>query len=435
MLRIITQSVEINTELRRIRGRGERVEIRGLEATVRDILEAVRQGGEGAIREGTAQEGGSRTAPPPLRVSGSELDTAYQQISKDLLDAIQLASRKLEAFHRQRVPKSWVQFGEEGVVVARRYVPVKRAGIYVPGGTAAALRALLGQAILAKVANVPQTILATPAGADGKIHPALLVAAQEAGVSKIYRLQGPWAIAALAYGTETLPPVEVITGSGDIYTTLAKKMVCGEVATDLSTAPSDWIAIADREADPSQVAADLIAQAEQDPTAAAVLLTPDLSLAQQVQHQVDQRLQRHFQGILMEKAIAHYGSIAVVKSLEEAAELADQFGPQYLCLHVAEPWELVEHIRQAGTIFLGSATPKAVGDYLGGSLLVPPLEGNRYASTVTVETFLKPSSLIQYSPGALKDLAAALEVLAQAEGLPATVEAIRLRLQGKKGQA
>lgn len=433
MLRIITQQAEAQTELRRIGDRTSADEIEPIEATVREILTTVKTQGDRALLDYTHKFDRQTFALERLRVSGSELDAAYQQISNDLLHAIQIAKQKIEAFHRQRVPQSWVQFGEDEVVLGKRYTPVDRAGLYVPGGRACYPSTVLMNAIPAKVANVPRIVMVTPPGADTKIDPAVLVAAQEAGVDEIYRIGGAQAIAALAYGTETIPNVDVITGPGNIYVTLAKKMVYGKVGIDSLAGPSEVLVIADRSANPIYVAADLLAQAEHDPMAAAILLTTDASLAQKVQKEVENQLENHPRRLLTEKALAHYGLIVIVDSLEIAVELSNLFAPEHLELEVAEPWDLVEKVRHAGAIFLGHATPEAVGDYLAGPNHTLPTSGAaRYASALGVETFMKHSSLIQYSPVALKKMSGAIQILAEAEGLPSHADSVRLRTDGNK---
>ncbi len=433
MLRIITQQAEAQTELRRIGDRTHDEEIRVKEATVRAILETVKHQGDRALLDYTEKFDKQTLSLQQLRVSGSELDAAYQQISKDLLNAIQLACRNIEAFHRQRLPKSWVQFGDDEIVLGKRYTPVDRAGLYVPGGRASYPSTVLMNAIPAKVANVPRIVMVTPPGADQKINPAVLVAAQEAGVEEVYRVGGAQAIAALAYGTETIPKVDLISGPGNIYVTLAKKLVYGTVGIDSLAGPSEVLIIADGEASPVHVAADLLAQAEHDPMAAAILLTTDAELAKKVQQEVHKQLQNHSRRILTEKAIAHYGLIVVVESLAEAAELSNLFAPEHLELEVADPWAMLEQIRHAGAIFLGNSTPEAVGDYLAGPNHTLPTSGAaRYASALGVETFMKHSSLIQYSPLALKKMSSTIQILAQAEGLQSHADSVRLRTQAKK---
>ncbi|MBE9191990.1 histidinol dehydrogenase [Gloeocapsopsis crepidinum LEGE 06123] len=432
MLRIITQQAEVRAELQRICDRTHDDQVVHKEATVREVLQAVKRQGDRALLHYTAEFDHQNLKQEELRVSGSELDAAYQQVSKELLDAIRLACRQIEAFHRQRVPKSWVHFGEDEIVLGKRYTPVDKAGLYVPGGRAAYPSTVLMNAVPAKVAGVPRRVMVTPPGGEKSIHPAVLVAAQEAGIEEIYRVGGAQAIAALAYGTETIPKVNVITGPGNIYVTLAKKLVYGTVGIDSLAGPSEVLVIADETANATYVAADLLAQAEHDPMAAAILLTTDAELAKKVQAEVEQQLENHPRRTLTEKAIAHYGLIVIVDSLEQAAELSNEFAPEHLELEVAEPWELVEKIRHAGAIFLGSSTPEAVGDYLAGPNHTLPTSGAaRYASALGVETFLKHSSLIQYSPIALQKVAGAIEVLAKAEGLPSHAASVRLRTQPK----
>lgn len=428
MLRIITQQSDVKSELQRICERTQDEQVLHKEATVREVLQAVKRQGDKAVIHYTAEFDQQIWKPEELRVTGSELDAAYQQVSNDLLQSIRLACEKIEAFHRQRVPKSWVHFADDEVVLGKRYTPVDRAGLYIPGGRACYPSTVLMNAIPAKVAGVPRIVMVTPAR-DGKINPAVLVAAQEAGINEIYRVGGAQAIAALAYGTETIPKVNVITGPGNIYVTLAKKLVYGMVGIDSLAGPSEVLVIADESANPIYIATDLLAQAEHDPMAAAILITTDVSLAKQVQIAVDKQLIDHPRRIDTEKAIAHYGLIVVVESLEAAAELSNQFAPEHLELEVKDPWSLINHIRHAGAIFLGSSTPEAVGDYLAGPNHTLPTSGAaRYASALGVETFLKHSSIIQYSHTALKKVAHAIDVLATTEGLPSHADSVKRRV-------
>ncbi|NCJ05477.1 histidinol dehydrogenase [Synechococcales cyanobacterium C] len=430
MLRIVTQQTEAHSELQRICNRIHDDQVVHKEATVREVLQAVKRKGDRALLHYTAEFDHQTLMPEELRVSGSELDAAYQQVSKELLDAIRLAHQQIEAFHQLRRPKSWVQFGDDEVVLGKRYTPVDAAGLYVPGGRAAYVSTVLMNAVPAKVACVPRIVMVTPPGPDKRINPAVLVAAQEAGVEEIYRVGGAQAIAALAYGTETLPKVDMITGPGNIYVTLAKKLVYGTVGIDSLAGPSEVLIIADYQANPAYVAADLLAQAEHDPLAAAILITTDNALANRVVLAVNEQLAEHPRRTLTEKALAHYGLIIVVESLADAAALSNEFAPEHLELEVADPWALLEQIRHAGAIFMGAHTPEAVGDYLAGPNHTLPTSGAaRYASALGVETFMKHSSLIQYSPRALAKVASAVECLADAEGLPSHRDSVRLRMQ------
>jgi histidinol dehydrogenase len=431
MLRIITQRTDARTELRRICDRTHDEQVVHKEATVREVLQAVKRQGDRAVLHYTTEFDRLTLKPEELRVSGSELDAAYQQVSKELLNAIRYACRQIEAFHRQRVPKSWVQFAEDEVVLGKRYTPVDRAGLYVPGGQASYPSTVLMNAVPAKVANVPRIVMVTPPGAGKTIHPAVLVAAQEAGVEEIYRVGGAQAIAALAYGTETIPKVDVITGPGNIYVTLAKKLVYGTVGIDSLAGPSEVLIIADKLANPVHVAADMLAQAEHDQMAAAILLTDDSVLARKVVDEVGRQLLDHPRRLLTEKAIAHYGLVVVVESLDDAADLSNEFAPEHLELEIADPWGLLDKIRHAGAIFLGCSTPEAVGDYLAGPNHTLPTSGSaRYASALSVETFLKHSSLVQYSQTALQKVAGAIDALTTAEGLHSHGESVRLRVRG-----
>ncbi len=431
MLRIITQLTEAHNEIERISKRNQGDNISHLEATVAEIVATVRKEGDRALCDYTQKFDRQPLTIETLKVNGSELDAAYQQISQDLLHAIQTAAHKIEAFHRQRVPQSWVQFAEDDVVLGKRYTPVDCAGIYIPGGRASYPSTVLMNAIPAKVAKVERIVMVTPPTTDLRINAAVLVAAQEVGVNEIYRVGGAQAIGALAYGTETIPKVDVITGPGNIYVTLAKKLVYGTVGIDSLAGPSEVLVIADRSATPAHVAADLLAQAEHDPMAAAILITTDGILAEKVQREVLKQLENHPRRELTEKALAHYGAIVIVDSLEVAAELSNLFAPEHLELEIEDPWALLAQIKHAGAIFLGNSTPEAVGDYLAGPNHTLPTSGAaRYASALGVETFMKHSSLIQYSPLALKKMSSTIQILAQAEGLPSHSDSVRLRTQG-----
>lgn len=431
MLRIINEWTEAQSELRRICDRTQDDQVFHKEATVREILQSVKRLGDRALLDYTAEFDGQRfESAQALRVTAAELDAAYQRVDHDLLEAIRLAKQNIEAFHRLKIPKSWVHFADQEVVLGKRYTPVDRAGIYIPGGRAVYPSTVLMNAIPALVAGVDRIVMVTPPNLEGGINPAVLVAAQEAGIKEIYRVGGAQAIGALAYGTETIPKVDVISGPGNIYVMLAKKLVYGTVGIDSLAGPSEVLVIADHSANPDHVAADLLAQAEHDPMAAAILITTDETLAQKVAQQVESQLVDHPRRVLTEKAIANFGLIIVVDTLEQAAELSNEFATEHLELEIEDPWALLPSIRHAGAIFLGHATPEAVGDYLAGPNHTLPTSGSaRYASPLGVETFLKHSSLIQYSQPALESVAKAIDTLATAEGLPSHGASVTLRTQ------
>ncbi len=430
MLRIIHQLSDARAELTRICDRTHDDQVTEKEATVREIITAIRRQGDQALLHYTEKFDHQTLTSSTLKVNGGQLDAAYQKISQDLLKAIQKACQNIERFHRQRLPESWVTFEDNGVVLGKRYSPVDRAGIYIPGGRASYPSTVMMNAIPARVAGVPRIVMVTPIGADGQISPAVLVAAQESGIQEIYQVGGAQAIAALAYGTATIPKVDVITGPGNIYVTLAKKQVYGTVGIDSLAGPSEVLIIADHSANPTHVAADLLAQAEHDPLAAAILITTDANLAQAVADEVARQLSQHSRQTLTEKAIAHYGLAVVVKDLATAAELSDLFAPEHLELEIEEPWDLLPSIHKAGAIFLGHDTPEAVGDYLAGPNHTLPTSGAaRYASPLSTETFMKHSSLVQYTKAALISVARDIDVLTQAEGLPSHGDSVRLRVE------
>lgn len=451
MLRIITQQTDVRGELQRIcvragrnfqgehrvvnpKGYSQDEQLLHQEATVREILLAVKRQGDKAVIDYTADLGGPVLTKEELRVSGSELDAAYQQVPKSLLQAIRLAARQIEAFHRQRVPKSWVNFGDDEIVLGKRYTPVDSAGLYIHGGRRAYPSAVLMNAIPAKMAGVPRIVMVTPTlGETKSINPAILVAAQEVGIKEIYRIGGAQAIAALTYGTEAIARVDLIAGIGDVYVSLAKKQVFGVVGTDNLAETSELVIIADDTANPIHVATDLIAQAEREPMAAAILFTTDAGLAKNVHVAVERQLVDHPRRIETEKSLAHYGLIVVVESVAAAAELVNEFAPARLELQVEDAWEILPSIRHAGAIYLGHATPEVVGDYFAGPSHTLPTSGSaRFASPLSVETFLKHSSIIQYSPSALSKIAGAIDILANAEDFPSHADAVRRRLQADR---
>ncbi|MGL5035443.1 MAG: histidinol dehydrogenase [Microcystaceae cyanobacterium] len=425
LLRMITEHSEALSELNRLGDRLPILEERGEIVRVLEILEQVKRDPDQAL---TAFSESFGLKIPSLRVSGSELDAAYQQIPQELLKAIQVACRQLETFHRQQLPKNWVKFGENDTVFAQRFAPVQRAGVYVTGAGSSRLSNLLQQVIPAKVAAVPQVVMATPSGDNGKIPPELLVAAQEAGVEEIYRLEGAKAIAVLAYGTPTIKRTDLITGVGSREVTLAKQLVRDGVKTDRPLERADLMLVADSSANPHHLALDLLAQAEQDPTAALILLTTDEQLAKTVQELIPRYIQSYQLGLMVEKAIAHYGLIIVVQNWAEALTLINQFRPYYLLVTLAEPWDLVEKVQQAQTILIGPNTPRAIADYFGGSAKLTAYEaGWRSTTQINVHTFLQVSNVIEYSPQTLKQILPSLANLVQTEDLKTPLQNLQLR--------
>ncbi|WP_287128320.1 histidinol dehydrogenase [Candidatus Cyanaurora vandensis] len=429
MLRIVTSRFEAEQELRRIASRTQTDQVFQKENDVREILLNVRRLKDEALLRYTLQFDGVNLTPNELRVSDREIEEAYDRVSRDLLAALRLAKKRIEHFHRQRVPKSWTIFEEEDVVLGQRYTPVDAAGLYIPGGQASYPSTVLMNVVPAQIARVPRIIICTPPGPDGQVNPSVLVAAHVAGVQEIYRVGGAQAIGAMAYGTETITKVDLITGPGNVYVTLAKRLVYGEVGIDSLAGPSEVLIIADHRANPQWIAADLLAQAEHDPLAAAILITPNQELADLTNEALSRQLRTHSRRLLTEKSIANYGLVVVTEDLAEAAELTNLFAPEHLELQVEDPWDLLKLVRHAGAIFLGYYSPEAVGDYLAGPNHTLPTSGAaRFSSALGVQTFLKSSSLIQFSPQALRQVGAALDILTQTEGLPSHGDSVQFRL-------
>lgn len=391
------------------------------------ILEQVRREGDAALLELSERFDGVR--PDPLRIPGERLETAWRDTPAPLRRALELAHERILAFHRALVPADLSLQGPHGERLGRRWRPVERAGLYVPGGRAAYPSTVLMNAVPALVAGVERVVMVTPPGPGGEPDPTVLAAAHLAGIDEVYRVGGAQAIAALAYGTASIPRVDVITGPGNLYVTLAKKAVFGRVGIDSLAGPSEVLVIADATAAADQVAADLMAQAEHDPLAAAILITTSEELAAAVPAAIEAQLRNHPRAAIVAQALRDWGLIVVCGDLAEAASLSDRFAPEHLELLVADPEPLAERIRHAGAIFLGPWTPEAVGDYLAGPNHTLPTSGTaRFAGALSVETFLRHTSLIGFNRQALEATAEAVVELAESEGLHSHAESVRRRL-------
>ncbi len=398
------------------------------EAAVAEILESVRTGGDRALLELSERFDGCR--PDPLRIPQERLEEAWQTTPQPLRDALDLAHGRVLSFHRAQKPADLALEGPHGERLGRRWQPVERAGIYVPGGRAAYPSTVLMNAVPARVAGVERLVMVTPPGPGGEPSPIVLAAAHRAGVREVYRVGGAQAIAALAWGTESIPRVDVISGPGNLWVTLAKKAVYGRVGIDSLAGPSEVLVIADASARADQVAADLMAQAEHDPLAAAILITTSEALAAAVPAAIEAQLRDHPRAAITREALNDWGLIVVAADLEQAASLSDSFAPEHLELLVADPEALAERIRHAGAIFLGAWSPEAVGDYLAGPNHTLPTSGTaRFAGALSVETFLRHTSLIGFNRNALEATAAAVITLAESEGLHSHAESVRRRLQ------
>ena len=429
MLQVLTDPQAAIARLRQIEERTSSSGVENAEATVRDVIAAVRSRGDAAVREFTARF--DRVELDDLRVPQQEIEASWAAAPLELRDALQLAHRRITVFHREQLPQDISLKGTHGEKLGRRWRPVQRAGLYVPGGRAAYPSTVLMNAVPAQVAGVKRLVMVTPPGPDGQVNPAVLTAARVAGISEIYRVGGAQAIAALAWGTESIPNVDVITGPGNLFVTLAKKAVYGRVGIDSLAGPSEVLVIADDTADPELVAADLLAQAEHDPLAAAILLTTSAKLVEQVPQQLELQLKDHPRHDVAASSIRDWGLIVHCDNLEQAAELSDRFAPEHLELQVADPHSLAERIQQAGAIFLGHHTPEAAGDYLAGPNHTLPTSGTaRFSGALSVETFMRHTSLIDFNHEALEATGAAIMALAASEGLHSHRESVRRRLKG-----
>ena len=397
------------------------------EEKVATILEQVRHGGDAALLELSERFDGVR--PQPLRLDSSQLQAAWESTSIELRQALELAHRRILDFHRRQLPADLSVVGPHGEKLGRRWRPVQRAGLYVPGGRAAYPSTVLMNAIPARVAGVERIVMVTPPGPDGAPNPTVMAAAHLCGINEVIQVGGAQAIAALAWGTETVPRVDVISGPGNLWVTLAKKAVYGQVGIDSLAGPSEVLVIADHTARAEHVAADLMAQAEHDPLAAAILITTSAELAAAVPRAIDAQLENHPRAAITRAALEDWGLIVLCADLEAAARLSDCFAPEHLELLVEHPEPLAEHIRHAGAIFLGSWSPEAVGDYLAGPNHTLPTGGTaRFSGALSVETFLRHTSLISFNRAALEATGPAVITLAASEGLHSHAESVRQRL-------
>ena len=394
---------------------------------VEEILSRVQAEGDAALMELTERFDGVR--PDPLRIPPQRLADAWQATPASLKDALRLAHQRILAFHQHQLPTDLAVTGPHGELLGRRWRPVQRAGLYVPGGRASYPSTVLMNAVPARVAGVQRLVMVTPPGPGGEPHETVLAAAHLAGVEEVYRVGGAQAIGALAFGTATIPRVDVISGPGNLYVTLAKKAVYGRVAIDSLAGPSEVLVIADHSARADQVAADLLAQAEHDPLAAAILLTTSPELAAAMPAALEAQLENHPRAEITRTALNDWGLIVLCDSLGRAAQLSDCFAPEHLELLVEDPEILAEQIQHAGAIFMGPYTPEAVGDYLAGPNHTLPTAGTaRFAGALSVETFMRHTSLIRFNREALEATGSAVITLAESEGLHSHAESVKRRL-------
>ena len=425
---IRTDSAEFEGRFRMIRERG-RLFDPGLWAEVGRIVEEVGGRGDEALFEYTARWDGHAVTAETVEASAEERKTAAAKTSAEDREVLRLAGERIERFHKHQRREGWMVSDEEGVELGQRILPLERVGIYAPGGLASYPSTVLMTAIPARIAGVREIILVTPSR-DGRLQPMIAAAAEIGGVNRIFKIGGAQAIAALAFGTESVPRVDKIVGPGNAYVAAAKKMVFGRVAIDMIAGPSEILIIADGTGDAAFAAADLLAQAEHDEMAGAVLLTPDESFAKTVAEEIENLLADLPRREIAARALEAFGGLVVTRNLAEAVALANRFAPEHLELMVHNPRELLPELRNAGAIFLGSHTPEALGDYVAGPSHVLPTGGTaRFSSPLGVDDFVKRTSVLSFSQKGLERYAKTAVRLAEMECLEGHGRSVRLRLR------
>ncbi len=427
---IDAQQKDILPELRRIINRGETA-TEEIAITVKEIVDRVRREGDPAVLEYTEKFDKAKLSLRDIKVTPEEISDAYTRVEPGKVEALKLAARNIRAFHEKQKPGSWVSQEADGVILGQMAKPLRSAGIYVPGGKACYPSSVLMNTIPARVAGVEQLVMCSPA-TGGVLNPYILVAADIAGVSEIYKIGGAQAVAAMAYGTATIPKVDKIVGPGNIYVATAKRAVFGQVDIDMIAGPSEILVIADGSADPSFVASDLLSQAEHDELASSILVTTSRGLAEKVDAEVERQLANLKRKDIAAKALDRFGAIVIVASLAEAAEVSNAIAPEHLELAVEKPFELLGLIRNAGAIFMGHYTPEPVGDYIAGPNHVLPTGGTaRFSSPLCTDDFMKRSSLIFYTKEGLEKVSEAVTQIADVEGLEAHGNTIKVRMSKK----
>ncbi|NLA59258.1 MAG: histidinol dehydrogenase [Firmicutes bacterium] len=402
------------------------------EEVVSRILRDVRTRGDAAVIEYAAKLDGAKLTPDNLWVSEAEWEAALEQVADDVLKALEIACENIRKYHAQNRPQSWVMVEDDGIVLGQKVTPLDRVAIYVPGGSAPLVSTVLMCAVPAKVAKVGEVIMASPVGKTGQMNPHMLAAARLAGVDRVLKVGGAHSVAALAYGTESIPAVDKIVGPGNIFVTLAKKMVFGRVGIDSLAGPSEILILADETAEPRYVAADLLSQAEHDPESAAVLLTASEDLAERVRDEVLAQLEKLDRRDIAELSLERHGFILVCRDLDEAARWANVAAPEHLELCVANPFGMLHLIRHAGAIFLGHTACESIGDYVAGPNHVLPTNGTaRFSSPLGTEDFVKRSSIISYTKAGLAHFGPHAVRLATTEGLDGHANALRVRLEDR----
>ena len=400
------------------------------EASVKEILDKVKEEKDAAVFAYTAKFDGAELTADTIEVTDAEIEEAYAQVDDTLLTVIRKAKDNIESYHAKQRQNSWFDSKPDGTILGQKITPLHRVGVYVPGGKAVYPSSVLMNVMPAKVAGVDEIIMVTPPGKNGKVSPNTLVAAKEAGVDKIYKVGGAQAIAALAYGTESIPKVDKIVGPGNIYVALAKKAVYGHVSIDSIAGPSEILVVADETANPRYVAADLLSQAEHDELASAILVTTSEKLAHEVSDQVDGFLKELSRAEIISKSLDNYGYILLADTMEDVIDVANEIASEHLEIQTKNPFEVMTKIRNAGAIFIGEYASEPLGDYFAGPNHILPTNGTaKFFSPLSVDDFIKKSSIISYSREALQKVHKDIERFAKAEQLTAHANSIHVRFE------
>lgn len=403
------------------------------EATVNDIIKNVRENGDKALFEYTLAFDKFPLSGENIKITKEEIKEAYARMDPALVEVIRKSAENIRSFHTKQLRNSWFDSREDGTILGMKITPIQRAGVYVPGGKAAYPSSVLMNVVPAKVAGVSEIIMTTPPSAEGKVNPGTLVAADIAGVDTIYKVGGAQAIAAMAFGTQSLPKVDKITGPGNIFVALAKKAVYGYVSIDSIAGPSEILVLADETANPRYVAADLLSQAEHDELASAILITTSRTLAEEVSRQADLFTAQLERKEIIQKSLDNYGYILLAENMVEAVEAANEIASEHLEILTANPFDIMTRIRNAGAIFLGEYASEPLGDYFAGPNHILPTNGTaKFFSPVNVDDFIKKTSIISYSREALFKVHKDIETFAKSEGLTAHANSIKVRFEDEQ---
>lgn len=408
---------------------------RDVEEAVSEILKNVKERGDEALCEYTLRFDGVSVPKNRLEVPREEMEKALEAIDGSLRKVLERSAENIRAFHEEQKEKSWFMTGEDGILLGQKVTPLSRVGVYAPAGTAPLPSTVLMDIIPAKVAGVDQVILCSPPQQDGKVNPMILACAMIAGVDRVFAVGGAQAIGAMAYGTRTIPAVDKIVGPGNIYVTVAKKQVFGICGIDMTAGPSEVLIIADESANPAYVAADLLSQAEHDELASAILVTDSRILADAVAKEIEIQAGKLGRSSIVRKSLEAYGAIVLVPSLDDAVKVSNRIAPEHLEINTKDPFALLSDIRNAGAIFLGEYSPEPLGDYFAGPNHTLPTAGTaRFFSPLGVYDFVKRSSVISYTRGAFMKAAPYVISFAEAEGLQAHAESVRIRCEEMRNE-